>query len=943
MLFKVCSVIGAVIVVLASALSPTEANPVSSAPVECAPYDSIGPFVVGFQDVAGDSFPGVNYDEIFTSGGVALAERFIGQVLSYSGDNDVLSGTPTSPLLLQVGLRSQNLAIGTDTGNNGLYPYGPQGFPNADGYGEGSFAVQFLGSPVSAFGLMLFFGEGSRSGPGPGPDPVGIERDPSTYVQFFRQDGSLIAALTVGVTGAYGFEREGGVADIAGVSVHTSDPGGLAYDNLRYGGGWRITGRDVGTGKSIAAKWSSPGAMPDDATQAYLSDLPGGQTGSFLLGSPLMSAGQDSCTYLFEGLDPYVPYYLSFRTQMAGEWSDYVTPDPDSAFYSSVPTFCVHGWKSNPEMWGSDESGPVSWLRERHVSYVYKVTGLDPHGVPGEVYYEGNAERLSGFIEDRLTEVEEENLAFLGQEVPITSVDLMGHSMGGLIARRYISGYDSWAALRDCRKLVTLATPHRGTYLGDVACALAELGPPGSLTAPCELGKRRMAEFNTLFGEPGSAEVCVAGGTGGLTVDEHGMHRPNPDCGFGLNNTAPFEAFPNDGIVSLESALGVPGTVAGVWRDFEHEQLLCHSSIFWTVPNVFDYWVLPILTDPYREEGPALAGDREREDALDPQVVFSACQGLGLGEEWSGQFWADAGGLYAGVLASDSLVILTLEDPVGTIHDPESVIGDPNIEFYHSELGRGYFVTEAMCGEWTVHVSGDSIELPSVAFCATATVQNEVFMTTSLDMSQYELGDSVHIEAVITEAETPVVDVFVNCTVFRDGADSDTIHIVELLDDGLHDDGQAGDGVYGASFSGWDSLGVYVFAITADGAAPVVGSFHREAEEIAVATDQNPAGVADGLLSARASFLAQVLPNPSRSGVQIDYVVSSSAPLVLEIFDARGRCVRSIVTGGSKPAGIYKTTWDGTNESGLRVAGGIYWIRLKHAGLTESRAFVILR
>ncbi len=187
-----------------------------SAPINVVAYGTTGPNVIDFEDVAAAAFPGVNYDGILTSGGATLAERFVGQTLSFSGDLDVLSGLPSGPLALQVGAAGENLAVGTDTGTNGLYPWGPKGAPLPDGYGEGSFAVLFSGD-VSNFGFESFFGAGT------------------TTVQFFRADGSLIDSVVVAGVGTFGFARDGGLQDIRGVSVHTSDAGGLGYDNFRYG------------------------------------------------------------------------------------------------------------------------------------------------------------------------------------------------------------------------------------------------------------------------------------------------------------------------------------------------------------------------------------------------------------------------------------------------------------------------------------------------------------------------------------------------------------------------------------------------------------------------------------------------------------------------------------------------------------------------------------
>jgi len=196
----------------------TGAARLEAAPINLAAYLSTGPNVVDFSDVAGAAFPGVNYDGVLVSGGARFAERFVGQTLGVLGANDTLSSSASGPLTLQTGLAGQNLAVGTDLGTNGLYPYGPVGFPGPDGYGEGSFAILFPG-PVSTFGFESFFGDAASA----------------TTLDFFRADGSLIATVAVVGVGSFGFARDLGIQDIAGVSVWTADPGGLSYDNFRYG------------------------------------------------------------------------------------------------------------------------------------------------------------------------------------------------------------------------------------------------------------------------------------------------------------------------------------------------------------------------------------------------------------------------------------------------------------------------------------------------------------------------------------------------------------------------------------------------------------------------------------------------------------------------------------------------------------------------------------
>jgi len=193
------------------------------------PSTFIGKGLITFHDVAGGSAPGTNYDSILTSGAARFAERFVGQTLStlsipLSGDFDVLSDSASNPLTLQVGAPNQNLDVFTDIfGDNILAGLGPVGFPNFDGIGEGSVALLFS-SDKSEVGF----------------DVLGIYGGGSITIDFFRRDGSLIDMIslpTVAGTGVVtlAFQRVPTVNDIAGFSIHNTDPEGLGYDNIRFG------------------------------------------------------------------------------------------------------------------------------------------------------------------------------------------------------------------------------------------------------------------------------------------------------------------------------------------------------------------------------------------------------------------------------------------------------------------------------------------------------------------------------------------------------------------------------------------------------------------------------------------------------------------------------------------------------------------------------------
>jgi len=195
--------------------------------------------VITFDEFTGTTGAGLNFDGVVEAKGATFAERFAGQALSFSGDFDVLAGTPSSPLTLQVGAAQQNLNIlfWPPSASNVIDGLGPKGFPNNDAIGEGAIAVRF-DADQSELGFDVV---GANSG--------------SATLNFFRRDGSLIGTVVLSLGASEGnqalaFRRAGAVKDIAGLSIHNDDGGGIGYDNFRIDDApatTQVVGSDGGT------------------------------------------------------------------------------------------------------------------------------------------------------------------------------------------------------------------------------------------------------------------------------------------------------------------------------------------------------------------------------------------------------------------------------------------------------------------------------------------------------------------------------------------------------------------------------------------------------------------------------------------------------------------------------------------------------------------------
>jgi len=70
-------------------------------------------------------------------------------------------------------------------------------------------------------------------------------------------------------------------------------------------------------------------------------------------------------------------------------------------------------------------------------------------------------------------------------------------------------------------------------------------------------------------------------------------------------------------------------------------------------------------------------------------------------------------------------------------------------------------------------------------------------------------------------------------------------------------------------------------------------------------------------------------PSPAADHVWLSYTLSHDAGVALQIFDALGRSVRTLVQSERATAGAYSERWDGRDDRGVSVAAGIYLARLR--------------
>jgi hypothetical protein len=102
--------------------------------------------------------------------------------------------------------------------------------------------------------------------------------------------------------------------------------------------------------------------------------------------------------------------------------------------------------------------------------------------------------------------------------------------------------------------------------------------------------------------------------------------------------------------------------------------------------------------------------------------------------------------------------------------------------------------------------------------------------------------------------------------------------------------------------------------------------------------DVSSVQVADG---APKLVIGAPYPSPTSGTAQVALTLARSGPLSAEVFDARGRLVRSLHAGVME-AGPHTLRWDGSAESGLPASAGVYWIRVAAQGMQKSVKLVVI-
>jgi hypothetical protein len=105
----------------------------------------------------------------------------------------------------------------------------------------------------------------------------------------------------------------------------------------------------------------------------------------------------------------------------------------------------------------------------------------------------------------------------------------------------------------------------------------------------------------------------------------------------------------------------------------------------------------------------------------------------------------------------------------------------------------------------------------------------------------------------------------------------------------------------------------------------------------AASTVEEVASGGPGLLAALRSY-----PNPTERATNLEFDLSTSGPVTVEVYDMGGRKVADVFTG-DLAAGTNRFTWGGRDSEDQEVAAGVYLYRVTASGKAKTGRVTILR
>jgi pimeloyl-ACP methyl ester carboxylesterase len=418
------------------------------------------------------------------------------------------------------------------------------------------------------------------------------------------------------------------------------------------------------------------------------------------------------------------------------------------------PVVLVHGLNSNAGTW-SKYPGFLHEINFTWKAYpVHLQTGYDIASQQRSELLMKNARTLADWVE------------YVRREEQTWHVDLVAHSMGGLVSRQYIHSLMPVApdGLPAVGRLVMLGTPNRGSSCAYLILGINVLHDIPNLLAPLELTPESVALFNgRVFSQKGTRFSVLVGDDNKFKCELANLE-------------------PSDDVVLASSARY---TFVHAYTDSAHTEMTeSHDD--------FARFVMPMLLDRQHTarttpNTSVVLGAAPAQDVGQAQLTQVFSQTIAPGGSLELPIAMPQAERAAVMLIAAEGVTATLRDPAGTTV-ATSAAGPEARAWLRSLVAE-----QPAPGAWTLRLeSGEATTTQALVALQVAGAE----LVAEAGAGEPDGEGRVPLTLRLSDGGAPVRGASVTATIVGTAGEPAEL---TLHDDGAHGDGAAGDGLYGAA------------------------------------------------------------------------------------------------------------------------------------------------
>jgi len=451
-----------------------------------------------------------------------------------------------------------------------------------------------------------------------------------------------------------------------------------------------------------------------------------------------------------------------------------------------LPVLLVHGYFSEPKMWNTMK------LKLENEGYIVYCSDYAPGS--GKWNANGNIKEYAVILSKEIDDIK--------SETGVEKVDLVVHSMGGLISRWYTThGYKN-----DVRKLIMIATPNHGSELcSDTYATMLSI----FLNIPLDyhIGKARtqMIPGSTFLNELNHGPWYRCSGTDTINSNIHHEIIAGTDSWF---ITRWILKGDDDGVVRVDSAQ-LDGVIPDL-MPYNHITLCQEDTVF--------NKVLYFLQDNRAIKPQNLVSMQAQQSPLMPvQEIPEVFSFINSSEEKSHNIPISfTNELNFFLLWQEGDINFTLITPNGTQINPFVAAINDNVTYYSDEnfTIEGYDINNPESGIWTVNVTAINISEDGQDYSIRTLLDTNLTISFDLDTYYYYPNEDINITVSVTNNGIPLTGTSVAAIIEKPDKTTDYI---TLYDDGSHGDYLINDGIYSNIYSNTNINGIYNMIATASG------------------------------------------------------------------------------------------------------------------------------